>query len=227
MQEINSTNSTNFDSARIIAITGGIGSGKSEVSKYLISKGYSLISTDDLAKNVMATDELVKSKIISSFGNKCYSEDGQLDSAYLSSVVFTSDNNQSKNIKLLNSIVHPSVIDLMVSEIENKISEGSEIIFVESALIFEAELDDGFDYIICVSADDELRISRVSKRSGLSREQILQRMKEQISQDKKIAFSDFVIENNKSIADLHQTINFLLPIILSLPPNRKYEEEEE
>jgi dephospho-CoA kinase len=227
MQEIDKTINSNLENARIIAITGGIGSGKSEVAKYLVSKGYSVITTDELAKVVMSTDKLVKSKIVVNFGNKCYDESGQLDSAYLSSAVFTGDNNQTKNINLLNSIVHPPVIDLMVLEIEERISAGKEIIFVESALIFEAELADGFDYIICVSAPDDLRISRVSKRSGLSKEQIQQRMKEQISQEKKIALSDFVIENNKSILDLHQTINFLLPIILSLPPNRKYEDDEE
>ncbi len=220
---------TNFNEADsklensvVIAITGGIGSGKSEVANYLLQKGCSVISTDDLAKSVMNDDAEVSSKLRKAFGNETYDENNKLNSSYLSLKVFTDDSSQKSNIDQLNSIVHPPVIEKMIEEIEKKVVGGAKIVFVESALIFEAALDDGFDYIVSVVADDDERIKRVIKRSGLTKEQILSRMNEQTSQEQKIGLSDFVIENNKTLESLHSAVDFLLPILSILPPKLNY-----
>ncbi|MDT3740799.1 MAG: dephospho-CoA kinase [Candidatus Kapabacteria bacterium] len=211
-----------LDNAVVIAITGGIGSGKSEAARIFRELGRSVISTDELAKVVMNTDNSVKKQIISTFGSNSYNSDGVLSAGHISSTVFSGNESQSDNLQKLNLIVHPPVIELMISEIEKTIEAGEKLVFVESALIYESALDEGFDYIICITADDDLRIQRVRQRSGISEEQIIQRMKEQISQEEKIKLSDFEIENNKSINDLKNSINFLLPILESLPPKKSY-----
>ncbi|MBX3043463.1 MAG: dephospho-CoA kinase [Candidatus Kapabacteria bacterium] len=213
--------SDKFDTAKVIAITGGIGSGKSEVAKILIAKGYKVISTDILAKDIMITDEKVRERIINTFGSDTYTSDNKTNVKFLSEIVFSGDKHQSANIEKLNSIVHPPVIDRIVQEIENAVSAGFDTVFVESALIYEAGLDDGFDYIICVAADEIIRIERTIERSGLTRHQIESRMSEQISQEQKIGLADFTIENNKSLAELENAVNFLLPIIQMLPQNLK------
>lgn len=222
MEQIKSSQSELLDNAVVIAITGGIGSGKTEAARILQELGRKVISTDELAKVVMNTDNSVKKKIISTFGSNSYTSDGVLNTGHISSAVFTGNDSQSENLQKLNLIVHPSVIELMISEIEKQIEAGEKLVFVESALIYESALDQGFDYIICVTADDDLRIQRVRERSGISKEQIIQRMKEQISQEEKIKLSDFEIENNKSLDELKKSIKFLLPILESLPPKKNY-----
>lgn len=225
---------TNFNDAYsklensvVIAITGGIGSGKSEVASYLLQKGYTVISTDDLAKEVMTDDAEVSSKLRKTFGNETYDENKKLNPSYLSSKVFTGDDSQKSNVDQLNLIVHPAVIEKMIVEIEKKIISGAKIVFVESALIFESALGDGFDYIVSVVADDEVRIKRVIQRSGLSKEQIISRMSEQISQEQKIRLSDFVIENDKTLESLHSAVDFLLPILSILPPKLNFSSNEQ
>jgi dephospho-CoA kinase len=100
----------------------------------------------------------------------------------------------------------------------------SNIIFVESALIFELELDKGFDYTISVTASEGLRIERLKSRSNLSEQQILYRMSQQFSQEEKNKNADFVIENENGISELTKAVNFLLPILLTLP-NRIFIDE--
>lgn len=215
----------NSDTVRIIAITGGIGSGKTVVAKIIEEKGYPVIYTDLIAKDIITSNEVVKKNLITAFGNEVFDNKGLLNNKYLSLLVFNNIDKNQDNLLKLNSIVHPPVIEEMIQQTENLIAEGKSIIFIESALVFEAALDDGFDYIVCVTADDNRRIERTTKRSGLSSEEILQRMKSQTSQEQKISLSDFTIENNKTLDDLKNSVEFILPILTSLPPNRKYEDD--
>jgi dephospho-CoA kinase len=215
-----------LESAVVVAVTGGIASGKSEVARLLKEKKYPVISTDWLAKNLMESDLALKAKLISEFGKNIYTDDGKLNSKILSGIVFSGEN-KSEKLQKLNSLVHPTVIDKMVLEIENQIGQGNKLVFVESALIFESGLDDGFDYIIVVTADTETRIKRAMNRSELSREEVVARMNEQISQEEKIKFSDFEIQNNKSIKDLESSLMFLLPIIEMLPPKNNYSSDSD
>jgi len=215
-----------LENAVVVAITGGIASGKSEVARLLKDKKYPVISTDYIAKLLMDSDISIKDKLISEFGYKIYNDAGKLNSKILSDIVFFGEN-KSEKLQKLNSIVHPPVIDKMVEEIENYIKLGNKLVFVESALIFESGLDDGFDYIIVVTADTETRIKRAMNRSELSKEEVVARMNEQISQEQKIKLSDFEIQNNKSIKELESSLMFLLPIIEMLPPKNNYSSDSE
>lgn len=205
------------DNSLIIAITGGIASGKSEVAKIISEMGFVVISTDYLAKKVMSDDMDVINQIIASFGVDSFIEN-KINSKYLSDIVF----NSSEKLNQLNSIVHPPVIEMMIREIEFQISKGFNLVFVESALIYEAGLDEGFDYIVCVTSSDDNRVKRAISRSGLSKEDILKRMKEQISQDEKVKLADFTIQNDGTLDDLKKSVEFLMPILTSLPPRNNY-----
>lgn len=220
----NSENQIDFDNVVIIGITGGIGSGKSEFCKVLFEHNQHVISTDDLAKKLISSSELVKSKIIDVFGSSSFDDKGIFNNKYISSLVFNPTTG-SENLKKLNSIVHPPVIELMINEIEELVRRKIKLIFVESALMYESGLDEGFDYIITITANDELRITRAMNRTGLSKDEVLIRMKEQISQEEKIRLSDFTIENNKSLDDLKKSAEFMLSIIKNLPPKNNYSSE--
>jgi dephospho-CoA kinase len=105
----------------------------------------------------------------------------------------------------------------MITKIEELAENGSKVIFVESALIFETGLDDGFDYVISVIASEQLRIERTKSRTGLSELEIKWRMEEQFSTERIKQLSDFTIENNGTLVDLKKSTKFILNIIKTLP----------
>jgi len=199
----------------VIGITGGIGSGKTTVTRIIESYGYKVIYTDVLARDIANTDPRVKEKIIEIFGSEAYTADKLFNAKYISEIVFSFDDN-GQHLDLLNSIIHPIVIDKMSSLVEMYEEQGEKLIFVESALIYEYNLEKGFDYILVVNADEETRISRAMKRSQENRNIIKQKNNLQMASDEKVQLADFVIENNGDENQLIESVNFFLNIFKEL-----------
>ncbi len=193
-----------------VAITGGIGSGKSEFSKILIEKGLTVLNADKIAKNILFTDEQVKSKVIKIFGNESYNEEG-VNTKYLAQKVFTDE----EQIKKLNSIVHPVTIK-KIDEMMNEILKEKNIVFVEAALIYEAEMEELFDYVILITAEERIRIDRVIERDKVDEEEVLDRMQNQITETEKRKYADFVIDNDKELNDLRIKTETLITILKSI-----------
>lgn len=195
----------------VIGITGGIGSGKTTLSSIIEEEGFKVFYTDKIAKEIIETDETVRKKLVNEFGNEVFYEDGQLNSNYLSELVFNTESDD--NLKKLNNIIHPSVIQKMIEITDSCEKNGDRIIFFESALIFEAGLEEGFDYIITIISDIEKINERLENK--LNRVDIFRRMAKQMPQEEKAKNSDFVIENNGSIDDLKKSAIFILNIFKS------------
>lgn len=212
----------NYDDVVIIGITGGIGSGKSTIANWIKEKGYQVVSSDTLAKELMQTNPELKSVLINAFGAAIYLEDGKLNKSLLSDMIFSPTNSQ---VLKINKIVHPFVIDEIVKRLEIYAEEGNRLIFVESALMFESGMAEGYDYIITVYTNEENVIERVGKRSGLSKEKIRTIMKSQLNPIEKKKLSDFVIDNNRTLKDLRDSFETIFPIIQILPPNEKSAKE--
>jgi len=193
-----------------IGITGGIGSGKSHVSKTIEDAGYTVLNADDIAKQIMVEDESVRELIISTFGYDSYL-DKELNRAYIASKAFSS----VENVKKLNSIVHPPMV-YIINELMEEELENSKIVFVEAALVFEAEVDEILDHVLLVTADEEIRISRIKKRDNLSKEEIRDRMKFQIPENEKENLADFTIKNNSSLLDLEMKTKMFLTVFESM-----------
>ena len=208
----------------VIAVTGGIGSGKSTVAGLIREQGYTVLSSDEKGREITAGNPEIKKKIIAAFGNEAYSDDGNINSQFLASLVFGNSDKHDRNLLKLNSIIHPYVIDYMIAEVQRLEDSGEKLIFVESALTFEANLQDGFDYIIVVDAPDEACIKRVMQRNGMSRQDVKNRMNAQINPVEKRKAADFVINNDKSLDDLKNAVNFILGIVKSLKPKPGTEE---
>ena len=200
----------------VVSITGGIGTGKSELSSYISSRGFPVISSDTNAKQIMTSDSNVINMIKSAFGDESYLSDGSLNSAYISSIVFGTSSGTGENLEKLNSIVHPRTIELMIDQVEELEKAGHELVFVESALTFEAGLEEGFDYIIVVDSNEDNIIARVSQRSGMTAAEIKERINKQMPQSEKVRMADFVISNNGTIDELRSSIDFIINVLLSL-----------
>jgi dephospho-CoA kinase len=213
---------TNHEDVVIIGITGGIGSGKSTIANWVRERGYTVISSDELAKELMRTNEELKQKLIEEFGESIYLENGELNKSLLSDLIFDTNHSQ---VKKVNQIVHPYAIDSIMNQLETLANEDNKLLFVESALMFESGMAEGYDYVITVHTDENKVIERVQSRSGLSEEKIRTIMKSQLNPIEKKKLADFVIENNGTVDELRVSFDTLLPILEILPPNDSYEEE--
>jgi dephospho-CoA kinase len=192
-----------------IGITGGIGSGKSEFCKYLKSKKFIVINADNLSKELLANDKNIKDQIIETFGTESY-KNNKPDKKYLAEIVFS----EPENVYKINSILHPVVIEEITKLIENH-SVKEKIIFVEAALIYEAEMEDLFDYVVLITAEKKIRMQRKAKNDNMSEEEFLKRNENQVPDSEKKKAADFVFENNSSIDELQKKADILLLMLKS------------
>lgn len=192
-----------------IGITGGLGSGKTSASRFLTSQGYPVFFADEIAKSMMVSDPLLVSRIIEEFGPESYKE-GTLNTSYLGQKVFSSP----ELVQKLNSIVHPVVVKNS-TRIMDEALKSSNIVFYEAALLLEAGMIERFNYILLITAEEEIRVKRGIKRGGISEEEIRRRIKSQLAESEKIKKSHFVIKNNSTIETLENNLIKLLAILKS------------
>lgn len=182
-----------------LGLTGGIGSGKSTVAKVFESLGVPVFYADDEAKKFLFHKE-VKSKLQALYGSRVLDERGEVDKPTLASIVFTDEQELAK----LNALIHPLLEQEFLSWAESK--RGSQYIVKEAAILFEAGFDKSVDKILSVSAPLEQRIERVIKRDGVNRQQVLDRISKQWTDEQREAKSDFVINNADNQMILEQIL---------------------
>lgn len=191
----------------LAGLTGGIGSGKSVVANMLRILGCEVFDSDKVAKDIYF-DGAVKPRIVNLLGQQAYLSDLAIDRAYISRKIFS----DTRVLQELNHIIHPAV-KARFEEFKHK--HQGKIIIKETALLFEVNIYTEFDTIIVVAANDELRIKRVMERDGLNREQVMSKIKSQLSQDEKIKKAHFVVHNDETQLVIPQIIsifNQLKPI---------------
>ena len=189
---------------KIIGLTGGIGSGKTTVAKYMQSLGIPVYISDIEAKKVMEFPQII-SKIKNVFDDDIVTNN-KLDRDKLAAIVF----NHPEKLKELNAIVHPAV----KNHFENWIMEHQEqpLIVKEAAILFESGSYKDCDAIISVVAPLDTRIERVIKRDITTREKIMQRINNQLSDDDRIARSQYII-TNLNIEDTKNQVDKILNLL--------------
>lgn len=193
-----------------IGITGNIGTGKSEVCKILKNLGCFVISSDNLAKFVMNNNEQLKTRIRETLGNDVYSIDGIINRKKIAQMIFE---NEILKIKL-EKIVHPFVIDQIKQKFQEiKKTNLHKLVFLESALIYEADVDKILDYNIVVYAPEKVCIARVMKRDGLNKDEIVKRIRSQLPITQKLKLADFVIYNNGTKDNLEKQVKFIYTLL--------------
>lgn len=183
-----------------IGITGGIGSGKSLVCEIFELLGVPVYYADAEAKKMLNNDPAIKKNVLAFFGNEVLNGDGSMDRKKISSIVFK----DPKKLEQLNSIIHPAVALHFSNWLKQYPSH--KYIVKEAAILFESDAYKQVDKAIAVVSPVELRIKRVMQRDAISREQVEQRMKYQMSDEEKIKRSSYIIHNDEEQLIIPQVI---------------------
>ena len=187
---------------RVIGLTGGIGTGKSTVSKYLASRGFEIIDADLIARQIVQPGSPLLDEIGRVFGAQFILPDGSLDRKALGAYVFQ----DSHRKKQLDDIM----MGRIVSTIRERIRAAECNVIVDAPLLFEVGLDADVEAVWLVDAADEVRIKRVCARDNIPAQQVSDRIKNQMPQSEKAAKSDEVIDNSGSEEELYQRIDRLI-----------------
>lgn len=191
-----------------IGITGGIGSGKSILSRVLERLGYPVYVSDDRAKDLMVTDKYIITSLKNVLGDDAYI-DGLLNKERIASFLFAS----SANAQIINDIVHPRVrvdFELWCNKHSDKAFVG-----LESAILFEAKFANEVDKTVLVYAPEEVRMRRAMQRDNASEELIKKKIRAQLSDEWKRERVDFVIDNGGTKAILPQVFQLIDTILKS------------
>lgn len=186
----------------VIGITGGIGSGKSEVTRYLRSLGERVICADEVSRQVVEPGEPGAQAIKQAFGEMFFNSDGTLNRKMLASHVFA----DKSLTKKLNDTLHPIIIKRVI----DKASEINGRVFLDVALLIQSGMHKTVDHVWLVTADLDTRIKRVKKRDNADEKSVLRRIENQLSDTEMSSYADEIIENNGSLKELHKRIDELL-----------------
>ncbi|MGM9932810.1 dephospho-CoA kinase [Pradoshia sp.] len=182
---------------KIIGLTGGIASGKSTVSNWLLSQGYPVVDADIAARKVVEPGMPALEKIRKAFGDDVLLPDGTLDRKRLGSIIFA---NEEKR-QTLNAIVHPAVREWMRQETERAFGEGASIVIMDIPLLFESKLTHMVEETILVYVTKETQLKRLMERDGYMEADALARIHAQMPIDEKKELADYIVDNNGPISE--------------------------
>lgn len=191
---------------KIIGLTGGIASGKSTVSNYLKNKNIPVIDCDKESKQVLCKGENGYLRTVETFGKEILTQNGEIDRKKLASIVF----NDKKQIAKLNAIIHPEVIDITCRRIKEYREDGADIVVVDAPLLIEAGMNKICDEVWVVYTSPETQLQRAMERDNATRSQVEDRIKNQLSSDKKKTLADRLIKNDGTLDELYKRVDELL-----------------
>lgn len=192
---------------KIVAVTGGIGSGKSMASREFEKLGAYVVDADKISHEIMMKNGAAYNEVIEVFGKGILKADGEIDRRALGDIVFA----DSKMLKRLTDITHR----IIYSEIERRVEESdAEIICLEIPLLFTSECPIHIDMTVAVLADREVRIARVMNRDGCTRGQVEARMAKQLSSEEMRNRADCTVENSQGIDELREQVERIFKTLI-------------
>ncbi|HEB89335.1 MAG TPA: dephospho-CoA kinase [Deltaproteobacteria bacterium] len=197
----------------ILGLSGGIGSGKSTVTRILDELGAVTIDADALVHEMQAAGQPMLAEIAATFGDDVIAADGSLDREALGAIVFRDDEARAR----LGAIVHPPVIAEMMRRAKQAVDEGVPLVVLDIPLLFEGRLNGrgsgalmDFDATVCVWVDPETQIQRTMARDGCTREEAERRIAAQLPIDRKRELADYMIDNSGSIDETRRQVEELV-----------------
>ena len=192
----------------ILGLTGSIGCGKSSLSNILKEHNLDIIDADIISRNIYK-DKKILSKVFDEFGDSIKNNDGSLNRKELGNIVFNDD------LKLiaLNNITHPAIKEKILESIKIIENQNKSIVVIDAALLVEGNYLNILDKLLVVCCDEEIQIQRIIKRDSCSKNDAISRIKSQLSQNEKMSYADYIIDNSGTYEELkikaYEFINYV------------------
>ncbi|WP_240139096.1 dephospho-CoA kinase [Streptomyces sp. MUM 178J] len=183
-----------------VGLTGGIGAGKSEVSRLLVSYGAVLIDADKIAREVVEPGTPGLEAVVEAFGPEVLTSEGALDRPRLGSIVFS----DPERLSVLNGIVHP-LVGARSKELENTAAPDAVVVH-DVPLLAENGLESLYDVVVVVDASPETQLDRLVRLRGMSQSEARARMKAQATREQRLAVADLVIDNDGPLEELEPQV---------------------
>lgn len=189
-----------------IGLTGGIGSGKSTVSRMLREKGIKVIDADDIARNVIEKYPVIMDRIRSIFGTKFIDDSGRLKRKEFGNYIFSYAGEKLKYENIIMPFIKREILDDMNHMKKN----GEKICIVDGATLIENEFYKNLDLILLVWADRRVQICRVKERDKLTEEQVVDRINSQMPLEEKKKYADFILDNSYTLEETENQLEKIL-----------------
>jgi dephospho-CoA kinase len=183
---------------KVIGLTGGIGSGKSTVSRFLADLGAVIIDADKIGHQVFKANADVRQKIVDAFGRQVLTTSDEIDRKKLGEIVFGNPELLSR----LNQIMHPEMYKMASTQIEEYRRRGAKAVVLEAPILLEAGWTSLVDEVWVTVAPEAIVLRRLEKRSGLSQAESLARLRSQLSSDERVKHASVVIDTDCSLSEL-------------------------
>ncbi len=187
---------------KVIGLTGGIGSGKSTVSKLVEEMGAVILDADKVGHEAYTPDSQTWREVVAAFGDEIVAEDRSIDRRKLGAIVFA----DPAALERLNGIMHPRMFDMMKLKLDALREQGTKIVVLEAAILIEANWTPLADEVWVTVASEPVVVARVKERTGLPEEQIRSRIRSQLSNEERIRHADAVISNDGSLDELRAAV---------------------
>jgi dephospho-CoA kinase len=202
---------------KVIGLTGGIGSGKSTVSRFLAELGAVIIDADKVGHEAYKPDTDIWREVIAAFGKQILTPNGDIDRKKLGEIVF----GNSEALSRLNQIMHPRMYDIVKTQLELYRQQGVDVVVLEAPLLIEAGWSSSVDEIWVTVAPESTVLRRLKKYSGLSEQQSLARIHSQLSSAEREKYADVVINNEGGLDELKSKVKKLWHALIREPIFKK------
>ena len=182
----------------VIGLTGGIGSGKSEVSRMLRELGAEIIDADRIGHEAYLPNTQTYDRIVAEFGDDILQTNGEIDRKRLGARIFAEPEARER----LNAIVHPRMYAMVEERIQRLRERGATAVVLDAAILIEAGWDSLVDEVWVVTAPEETVVQRIGQRNGLSAEQVRQRIRAQLTPEERARHAAVVIDNSRGLEEL-------------------------
>lgn len=183
----------------ILGLTGNIGCGKSSLSSIFNKEGIPIVDADIIARQIYDDEKLLK-EVYDTFGTDIKNEDGSLNRKALGRIVFNDD----QKLILLNKLTHPVIRQKVSDEIDYYKIQNNKMIILDAALLVESDYLNFIDKLLVVTCKEEIQIERIKERDNCSTEDALSRIKSQMTQEDKVKYADYIIDNSGTIDELRK-----------------------